>query len=376
MAARAAEAFADEIGRLDEIVDTANRLNLSADSLQKFHRAAVLASGDVESMNKALAVFQRTLGDAALGQSGPAKAFERLGLSAKLLSQVGLDQAFTAVLAKLGQIPNAAERASIAADLFGKSSANLTDLMANGSSALQQATNDLNQFGVSLNGRTEDIDKAQRAMERLKMSSQGLGTEAALLFSPSGALLAEGLAAQMSGLRNMNWRDFALKSSIGGSSSYHFFDEWTKGVLAGKTNTIFGTGGLADPSRFMSQASKPNYMNNMLNQSGWLDYGMARRSRSSNVPGSGPSTADAWGDVFNVMDFIQRREERSVTARGGVGAAEFGSLAAYQAVQASQRQDESLKLQRQELEEAKKTNKALDRVIENAIVLSELDLQG
>lgn len=358
----------DEIERLDAIGDTAERLNIAADSFVKLQRAAQLTGGEIEGVEKSLATLQRTLGDAALGGSGPAKALGILNLKASELIKLDLGEAFQKIVDRISKLPTPAERASVAADLFGRSAMNLTGLMTQGASAFAEATSEVEKFGARLDEtRMKSVDEAQKAIERLQMSWGGLKSEAALTFAPGTADAADFTAEGLAGIRKMSAQEVIAAMALGGPLGL---------LMHGNTKLTDPSGVPAMPG-FHADAfrNQPHFMAGP-NQSSLFDMRMATRRQNFNVPGGGPSTSDAWGDVFSVMEFIQRREARSVTARGGVGAAEFGSLAAYQAVQASQRQDEALKLQRQELEEAKKTNKALDRVIENAIVLSELDLQG
>lgn len=111
-------------------------------------------------------------------------------------------------------------------------------------------------------------------------------------------------------------------------------------------------------------------------QDAGLSLGPRSGAANPNLPGFGgnPFTAE-----LRRMIGIEPFSPSASGATGGAGAMEFGSLGAYQAIQASKREDESRRLMRQELEESKKQTKLLER-IEDALVAEEVlepaNLQG
>lgn len=360
----------DEISRLDEIGDTAERLNITADSLVKLQRAAQLTGGEVEGVAKSLAILQRTLGDAAMGNAGPVKALDKLGLSAKELIKLNLSDAFQKIVERISKLPTPAERASLAADLFGKSASNLTGLLTQGSSAIQEATKDIESFGAVLDEtRLKSIDEAQKSMERLSMSWQSVKTEIALGAAPALSAGGEHVARGLAGLRKspeLGWFD-VLVATLGGP-----LGTLSVGNRAGGQNAaIPGPVIPPQPPGTPPQALKVPTFDSFIRS--WL------RPRESQGPTAPGGLANPFGALAGLRGLVGGQfgsEARTISQRGPVGALEFGSSAAFSAVQASQRQDEQAKLQKQEIEETKKTNKILERGFENALVLATLDLQG
>lgn len=371
--AQVVSAFADEINKLDDLVDTANRLDITADALQRFRRAAELTSGSVEGIDKALSIFQRNLGDAGMGASGPNKALGILGLDAKSLQDVGLEKAFQTVLLKLEQIPDATKRAAVGADLFGKAAADLTDLMGNSSSAIAQATDDMNKFGVSLNGRTDDIGKAKDAMDRLGMSWASLKTETALTFAGPGANVASGAALSLSTARNTDWLTMLVEGSLAGVVSPQMAAGIVQRELGkGFLNTLTpGTSGGSGPLKV------PSLPPQALGQVASLESDMldAFRMMGTFRAALGPAAMSGGGFV-DPTALLAESSFSARTASGGAGAIDFRSAEAFSALQRSRREDETLRLQKQEVEESKKQTQLMQDAFKNLVKLDVAGLQG
>ncbi len=369
--AQVVSAFADEINKLDDLVDTAKRLDITADALQRFRRASELTSGSVEGIDKALSIFQRNIGDAGMGASGPNKALGILGLDAKSLQDAGLEKAFQMVLLKLEQIPDATKRAAVGADLFGKAAADLTDLMGNSSSAIAQATDDMNKFGVSLNGRTEDIGKAKDAMDRLGMSWSSLKTETALTFAGPGANVASGAALSLSTARNTDWLTMLVEGSLAGIVSPQ--------MAAGIVRRELGKGFLntMTPGASSAALTIPSLPPQALGQVSSLESDMLDVFRMMGTfrAALGPAAMSGGGFV-DPTALLAESSFSARTASGGAGAIDFRSAEAFSALQRSRREDETLRLQKQEVEESKKQTQLMQDAFKNLVKLDVAGLQG
>lgn len=363
-ASRAISTLTEEIKRLDEIGDAAERLSITADSLVKLGRAVELTGGQVDGFNKTLAILQRNLGDAASGQGGAQKAIDRLGLSAEKLASMGLSEAFEEIVDRISQLPTPAERASVAADLFGKSAANLSGLLTQGSSAIREATDEVDSFGAKLDEvRMKQIDAAQKSLERLDMAWSGLKANLAIDLAPAAADTADFVSRGLQGMQQMSLQERLIASLFGPA------------VILAHGNAIVNSAPKAPPPPPPLRVPLPRDTESEF----VARFGGERVRRplgpgGSSLPGFGvnPFTAE-----LRRMIGVDAVSPQSMGVAGGAGAFEFGSLGAFQAIQASRREDESRKLMRQEVEESKKTNEKLDQIIEAGILaLETADLQG
>lgn len=357
----AVDAFVQRIERLDEIADMSERLNISADAIQVFRRAAVIAGGDVESLNKSLAVFQRTLGDAAGGAKGPSGALDKLNLSAKELVNLKLDEAFKLVIARLEAMPTPTERAAVAADLFGKSSGMLAEFLEHGSSALQQASQDIEMFGAKLDGNLDSINKAQNAVERLGLAWEGMWDKFTIGTSQRVMSTWDHLKSQIDTIRG--WFTFS-----GGALPSPF--------RAGGSNEPIVPPTPPPPHQRFDAAGELPYM--LSQWSGLLDSGLASGGMQGAAnPGlnfMGGGSIRAFLQQAIGIDALGAPGLRGAT--GGAAALEFGSAGAFSAIQQSKREDEMRKLQKQEVEETKKINTNLEKILDAGSLLFSLDLQG
>jgi len=305
-----------------------------------------------------------------MGNSGPVAALKKLGFEARDLIDLELGDAFQKIVDKISKLPTPAQRASIAADLFGKSASNLTGLMTQGSSAIQEATKDIDNFGATLDEtRMKSIDEATKSMERLSMSWQGLKSEIALATAPALSSAADFTAKGIAGQR-----------------------KGTPGLFDAIASSMFGIGGQLFAGNRMFQrmqtpagapvqpGPRPQFVAPAVMSPDDIAFmrAFSQRSRSRLGP-KAPGLGNPFDALVGLRELVGGRfgsDPRNIGMGGATPALEFGSQAASSAVNQSRREDEMAKLQKQEIEETKKTNKILERGFENAIILSELDLQG
>lgn len=125
---------------------------IAVDSLQAFGFAAKLAGSDSETMWGVLTKLQNTMGEAADGSKEAAKGFSDLGVKVKdsngKLKPV--DQVFREITARLGEIPNASDRAHKAFGVFSRQAAGLLPLFAEGEKGLEGMIDLFNDLGAGM----------------------------------------------------------------------------------------------------------------------------------------------------------------------------------------------------------------------------------
>ena len=108
------------------------RSHLSAEGLQSLAEAAKRAGSEdgLEGVTDASQELQLQLGELALtGSTRAVEALDAIGLAAADLQKMEPEAAFRAVLEKLQEIPNAADRAIAAEEIYGGSSEKLAGLV-------------------------------------------------------------------------------------------------------------------------------------------------------------------------------------------------------------------------------------------------------
>lgn len=162
----AVKAAADRLG---DLADAADSIGVTTTALQELRYAAMLSGVQQDTLQQALVVLSKNLGDAAMGGGAAKTSLDALGLSASQLSSVPLPDALNTIADKISAIENPMERATLAADLFGKAGVKMINMLSEGSAGLSALREEAHSMGVVIN---EDvIRQAQEAGDKLDAMS-------------------------------------------------------------------------------------------------------------------------------------------------------------------------------------------------------------
>lgn len=119
-AAAVAAATAKVVHFADEIKDTAAASDVTISAVLDIGHALQLAGGSAENAGKVLANFNKTVGEAAMGDKAAQEMFKQLGISLKDLSQLSIEQLFRKTSESLGQMDDNAKRVALSMQAFGR----------------------------------------------------------------------------------------------------------------------------------------------------------------------------------------------------------------------------------------------------------------
>lgn len=174
-----------EIG--SAINDTAEKLGVGTDELQKFQFAAKLSGVEAEGAAQALGFLNKNVGEALGGNKEAAATFAGLGIDIK--DAQGNVRELGDILPELADsfesMHSSQERTATAMKIFGKSGAALIPLLKSGSSGLQEMFDKFDQLG---GGMQKDFisaaDEAGDEIDSLKFAFQGLKSRIAVEVLP------------------------------------------------------------------------------------------------------------------------------------------------------------------------------------------------
>ncbi len=106
--------------RVSDLVDTSTRLGVGIKPLQRLQYAAKQSGMSVQSLNAGLGKLLKNTELAAEGNATLVTTFAKLGLNAKALKNVGIDEEYIAISQAISKIKDPAQQALIATQLFGK----------------------------------------------------------------------------------------------------------------------------------------------------------------------------------------------------------------------------------------------------------------
>ncbi len=124
------EAAIESSARLsDEIERATVRAGLSAEGFQALSFHLKQAGGSSEELVSSIAFLRRTLGEAGDPKSPVAAALAEIGLSARALAGLSVEQQLEKIAAGLARVADESRRATLQAALLGRGSATLNDLI-------------------------------------------------------------------------------------------------------------------------------------------------------------------------------------------------------------------------------------------------------
>lgn len=160
--------------------DMADRLDISAEALQRYDYIALQSGVETEQLVKSIAKARDAVGTALAGGTNTAsKALQTLfGDLSKI--PTGTEEAFTAIIEKLSQVEDSTMQAYYANEIFGERLAtNLIPLINNGADRLAQLGEEFESIGYLSNEQVQalaDFDDELNIMkERLELAKTELG---------------------------------------------------------------------------------------------------------------------------------------------------------------------------------------------------------
>ncbi len=169
---------------IDATAKMSDRMNISTENLVSYRLAAELAGVSNAELDKSIEQFVRRLGEAKQGTGTAKVALDQMGLSADKLSKMDTADAMAIIADKIALTENAADRAALSYELFGRTGVKLTNLLLQGSKGLEAAKKEAELLGITFNRLdASKVEEANDAMARLKVTASGLGNAIAIQLS-------------------------------------------------------------------------------------------------------------------------------------------------------------------------------------------------
>ncbi len=143
---------------IDATAKLARQVGISIDGLRGLNRAAKITGATAADVTKAVGVFGKMIGEAAVKGIGLAKdALDVLRLSAKDLIKLPVDEAIAIIADEMNMLGTQAEKAFVASKLFGRGGLALVNTLALGSKGLREMT----EGAILLQGSLSAFDAAK-----------------------------------------------------------------------------------------------------------------------------------------------------------------------------------------------------------------------
>ena len=158
--------FADAIGKV------ATRTGIATDTVQAFQIAAIESGTTVEIANKSLEKFTRSVGDAQRGLKTQTDIFKDLGVSITDVNgnTKSMDVLLREVSDAFSTLKSQSEKATVAANLFGRAGIQIIDVLDDGGDAFDAYIQKAKDYGILLS--EDSIRKSEKFNDTLALISR------------------------------------------------------------------------------------------------------------------------------------------------------------------------------------------------------------
>lgn len=150
---------------LDELGKMSDRLGLDPADLKQLQIAAELGGASIAEVEKGLRYYLRQAYEAANGSKRLAAELNAVGVNLEDLARMSVAEQIAAIGRGLNSLPNPAQRAAIATDLFSRAGLNLLQTLS--PAALAQASEQMERMGFAIT--REDIARVEAANDAWAM---------------------------------------------------------------------------------------------------------------------------------------------------------------------------------------------------------------
>lgn len=186
--------FGQVAQQIDRIAKTAAKLGITTEALAGLHVAAERTGLSADKMSVALQRFTRRVSEASRGTGAAKDALKRLGLDARQLLRLPLEQQMGKVADALQQVRDQSEKVSIAFQLFDSEGVGLVNTLSAGSAGLKRFQEEAEKLGRTFSGEeAAKVEAMNDALGRLSDLLGGLKQGIVIKLGPKVLDFLEGL---------------------------------------------------------------------------------------------------------------------------------------------------------------------------------------
>lgn len=174
-----------QMGTIDSLAKTSDKLGIATEELQALRHAAELTGVSTGTLDTALQRMTRRVAEAAKGTGEAKAALEELGLDAQVLARLSPDEQFRRISDAMEGVANQGDRVRLAMRLFDTEGVALVNTMRGGREALDAYKQEVQDFGLAISRvDAAKVEQANDALFRAGEVMRGALTKAAVEVAP------------------------------------------------------------------------------------------------------------------------------------------------------------------------------------------------
>lgn len=174
-----------QMGTIDSLAKTSDKLGIATEELQALRHAAELTGVSTGTLDTALQRMTRRTAEAAQGTGEAKAALEELGLDAQALARLSPDEIFRNISDAMEGVASQGDRVRLAMRLFDTEGVALVNTMKGGREALDAYKQEVEDFGLAVSRvDAAKVEQANDALFRAGEVMRGALTKAAVEVAP------------------------------------------------------------------------------------------------------------------------------------------------------------------------------------------------
>ena len=185
VAGAATAALGIAFNRLDDLGDAAEAIGVGVNELKALQKAAAAAGVDTSALEMGFRKLSGSLSEAFFNSSSQAaKSLKQLGLDAKQLMTIPVDQQMTTVAAAIAKVENPALRSALSMDLLGKAGNRLVAAFKDEES-IRKFQERLEKLGLAISqADLDNVNKLEGEVGKLKATWNAFLEKTVAAFAP------------------------------------------------------------------------------------------------------------------------------------------------------------------------------------------------
>ena len=177
---------------VDEQAKLARQLGATSEGLEGLTRAAKDSGISQEQMSTSVQMLNQRLGEAMRGSGQAAASLERLGLEARDLAQMDVDERMAAIADAMHESGMSAQQMADELRQLGIRSREMVRLMMDGGDSIRSATREMREYGTAVNEvDAAQIEAANDSWSRISDVIRAVSNRLAVEFAPIIQAVAE-----------------------------------------------------------------------------------------------------------------------------------------------------------------------------------------
>jgi hypothetical protein len=196
--------FKQTMDNIDAMGKFADASGFAVETLAGLGLQARLTGSNFDTVKKTILRFERSLGDASVGEIESVRNFRRLGLSIDDLIAMRPEEAFYRVVDAIRAMPSPIDRATAALRIVGRGAGELLPLIEAGSVAMRAEVEEAKKLGTALSRvDARMVEEANDAITRLREAFAGLLTQIMVKIAPFITAFADALREKIAGMEGI-----------------------------------------------------------------------------------------------------------------------------------------------------------------------------